>query len=387
MNHDEQLDYEPSAEELEKIGHIAEPDTASYHVSRYRKIGHLFNFHSWLPLYVDYLNPNLSLDPEHLPVSLGVSLISQNRLSTAVSQIGYEYSDGYHMFHSGIKLKGRYPIFNLYLDYGGEPNVLLLNEAADSSMTLPRDLGFTAQVYVPFRINTGKFISIVQPRIDYNYRRDVQYIEEAGEYKAGAHYMYYSLYGTSYLRKGTRDILPRLGLAVSGGYYHAPFGNRVYGAVSSFGFTGYLPGFLKHQTIRISVRKQNQYPLDMSQPAFRNLISLPRGMHGVLGEILTRTSADYVFPILYPDLEISSLLYLKRIRGGIWADYMAGTNVVIRDPSPHYEDRNYSSVGIDLLADLNILRIPFPISVGGRYIFIPETGKSMFEMIYSIDIN
>jgi hypothetical protein len=157
--------------------------------------------------------------------------------------------------------------------------------------------------------------------------------------------------------------------------------------VSAFGFTGYLPGFLKHQTLRISVQKQNQYPLDMSQPAFRNLISLPRGIHGVFGEILTRTSADYIFPIIYPDLEISSLLYLKRIRGAIWADYMAGTNVVIRDPSPHYEDRNYSSVGIDLLADLNILRIPFPISIGGRYIFNPETRKSMFEMIYSIDIN
>jgi hypothetical protein len=125
----------------------------------------------------------------------------------------------------------------------------------------------------------------------------------------------------------------------------------------------------------------------MSRPAFINLIAPPRGIHGVFGEILTRYSADWVSPLLYPDLELGSLLYLKRIHGAIWTDYMTGTNVLVYQPNPHYEDKVYQTVGLDLVADLNILRISFPLSLGGRVIYEPATGKLSYEGIFSIDVN
>ena len=385
-DHSEQLDYDLSTEGVLEMARSTEQDSVVYPVKKYSKLGHLFNVHSWLPLYFDYLNPELTLSSEELPVSLGVSLISQNQLSTAVSQIGYEYKDGYHMFHSGIQLKGRYPVFNFYFDYGGEPDVLLMNEEADTAMALPQDLTFTAQSYIPFRLNTGKFLSLIQPRIDYQYRREIQYVEEEGEYRTGTHYLYYNLYSTSYLRMGVRDILPRIGFIATAGYYHAPFDNQVYGAASLLGLTIYAPGFLKHQTLKLSMQHQVQYPLDASRPAFFKLMSIPRGLHGIYGRVLTRYSADYVFPIAYPDWELTSLLYLKRIRGVLWVDYMVGSDVIIHDPSPHYEDHNYMTLGGDLLTDLNLLRIPFPLSVGIRYIYEPETTTSMFQWLFSIDI-
>lgn len=383
-NHIEQLDYKQTENEKQVI-EGATSDTTKHSPSKYNKLLHLFNFHSWLPLYFDYLNPEFEFDPENLPVSLGVSLISQNRLSTAVSQLGYEYKDGYHLFHSGIQLKGKYPVFNLYFDYGGEPNVLLVAEG-DSIISLPTGLQMTAQTYVPLRFNTGKFLSVVQPRIDYSYRRDVQYDESQEEYKTGGHYFYYSLYASSYLRKGRKEIWPRLGLIGTAGYYHAPF-SQVYGSVSRLGVTGYLPGPLKHQTIRLSLQYQKQNPLDMSHPAFINLMRLPRGLYGIYGELLTMFSADYVFPILYPDLEIGALLYIKRIRGSVWGDFLTGTNVIISQPNPHYEDKNYSTLGFDLVGDMNVLRISFPLSLGGRFIYEPETGNVSVEAIFSVDIN
>lgn len=385
-DHSEQVDYQQTTEEImiSELPYVE--DTLEFDTKRYRKVMHLFNVHSWLPFYFDYLDPELSLDPEQLPVSLGVSLVSQNRLSTAVSQLGYEYRDGDHMFHSGIKLKGRYPVFNLYFDYGGEPDVLRYAEG-DSVVTMSPALGFTVQSYVPFRINSGKFLSLIQPEIDYYYRRDIQYNESQQSYEQGAHYLYYSLYATSYLRKGAKEILPRVGFSANGGYYHAPFNNQVFGAVAMGGATLYLPGPLRHQTIKLSAYYQKQFPLDMSRPAYINLISMPRGLHGVFGEILTRYSADYVFPILYPDLEISGLLYLKRIRGAIWTDQMLGTNVIVYDPEPHYEDKNFATYGFDLVLDMNLLRISFPLSLGGRVFYEPATGQVGFEGIYSIDIN
>ncbi|RLE01998.1 MAG: hypothetical protein DRJ13_06130 [Bacteroidetes bacterium] len=385
-DHKEQIDYKQTPEEVLIDQLPNNEDSLEFDTKRYRKALHLFNFHSWLPFYFDYLNPELTLDPEELPVSLGVSLISQNKLSTAVSQLGYEYKDGYHMFHSGIKFNGRYPVVNLYFDYGGEPNVLLIAEG-DSVISLPQALGFTAQTYVPFRLNTGKFLSLIQPGIDYFYRRDIQYNESQESYQQGAHYLYYKLYATSYLRKGIKEILPRVGITVNGGYYHAPF-SQLFGSVAIGGITTYLPGPLKHQTIRLAVTYQQQFPLSMSRPAFINLMAMPRGLQQVVyGEILTRYSADYVLPILYPDLEIGSLLYLKRIRGALWTDYLAGTNVIIHDPEPHYEDRTYMTCGIDLVADMNIFRITFPLSLGGRLTYEPETGRVGFEGIFSIDVD
>jgi hypothetical protein len=115
---------------------------------------------------------------------------------------------------------------------------------------------------------------------------------------------------------------------------------------------------------------------------------MPRGLNGnIFGEILQRYSADYVLPLLYPDLAMGPLIYLKRIRAALWADYLKGSNVIVFEPDPHYEDREYLTVGADLVADMNIFRISFPLSVGGRVSYEPETGRIGAEGIFSIDIN
>ncbi|MGM0472551.1 MAG: hypothetical protein ACQERV_00275 [Bacteroidota bacterium] len=385
-DHTEQLDYEQTREEELISRSPWLQDTSRYTPEKYHKALHLFNFHSWLPLYFDYLNPELALDPDHLPVSPGISAVSQNKLSTAVSQVGYEYKDGMHFIHSGIRLKGRYPVVNLMFDYGGEPDILLQAEG-DSLTGLPADLNLRMQTYIPFRLNTGKFISIIQPRIDYNFNRDVRYVESENRYQSGTHYFRYRLYASSYLRRGARDILPRLGITTSGEFYHAPFDHQVFGAVATGRITGYLPGIVKHQTVRIGLDHQKQFPLDRSRPAFVNLMGLPRGLHGIFGEIMTRYTIDYVSPLLYPDLEIGPVLYLKRIRGALWADHLVGKNVIVRDPDPHYADRNYTTVGLDLITDLHLFKFSFPLSLGGRMSYRPETGDLAFEWIYSVDIN
>jgi len=386
MDHTEQLDYAQTREEQIITRRAWLQDTSEYSAERYRKVLHLFNFHSWLPLYFDYLNPELVLEPENLPVSLGFSAVSQNKLSTAVSQVGYEYKDGNHLFHSGIRLKGRYPVVNLLFDYGGEPYVLRQDEG-DSLTSLPTDMNLRLQTYIPFRLNTGKYISIIQPRIDYTFRRDIRYVEPEDGYRTGAHYFYYRLYASSYLRRGTREILPRAGITTSVGFYHAPFDNQVLGSVALGGLTGYLPGLLKHQTVRLGLNHQKQYPLDISRPAFVNLMGLPRGLHGIFGEVMTKYSIDYVTPLFYPDLEIGPVLYLKRIRGAFWADHMVGKNVIVRDPDPGYADKNYTTIGFDLITDLHLFRIYFPLSVGGRVSYRPETGDTGFEWIYAVDID
>lgn len=378
-DHREQLDYKQSKAEKELSGQEL-VDTLRIEPKAYRKMAHLFNVHSWLPLYVDYLNPSLSLNPEQLPVSLGFSLISQNHLSTVVSQLAYEYSEGYHYLHTGVQMKGRYPVLNLYFDYGGEPEVYKFRDS-DSISVLPTNISFNANTYIPFRLNTGKFLSLIQPGINYRYSRDIQFYENEPGYKEGGHYLYYTLYATSYLRTGKRDILPRFGMSLNGGYYHSPF-SEFFGAVAYAKASIYLPGILKHQSLKLSVEHQQQY----FKSRILNLMNMPRGLDGIYGEKMSMFSADYVFPVLYPDLALGPVLYLKRIRATLWTDYLIGHNVFIPDPSPHWADKNYMTYGVELLGDLNILRIPFTLSLGGRFFYNPENGTWGLESLATIDI-
>ena len=62
---------------------------------------------------------------------------------------------------------------------------------------------------------------------------------------------------------------------------------------------------------------------------------------------------NYHFPVWYPDLEISSLLFVKRFRANIFFDHgLSRLTEVVRDPINH----TYQSVGIELSGDIGFLR-------------------------------
>ena len=92
----------------------------SIHPEPYRKWQHLFRFHSWMPFYADI--EAIKADPT--AIRPGVSIMTQNTLSTLISTIGYEYSaEKRHVLHSRITWKGWYPVFESQLDYGTLPDI------------------------------------------------------------------------------------------------------------------------------------------------------------------------------------------------------------------------------------------------------------------------
>ena len=67
---------------------------------------------------------------------------------------------------------------------------------------------------------------------------------------------------------------------------------------------------------------------DLQDPGkylYDNRVSYPRGYYNMISIELELYSVDYVIPLAYPDLTVSSLLYLKRIRTGLFYDYGTGT--------------------------------------------------------------
>ena len=65
---------------------------------------------------------------------------------------------------------------------------------------------------------------------------------------------------------------------------------------------------------------------------------------------------------------------------------MVGRNVIIREPEAHYEERDYLTLGLDLVGDLHLLRVQFPLSIGARFIYEPSTGYRTVEALFSMDI-
>ena len=80
-----------------------------YNPQSYNRILHSFTFHSWMPFYV---NPDDLFD---LTTSIypGISLFSQNKLSTLTSQISYFYRDHKSYIESRFIFQGIYRFVNI----------------------------------------------------------------------------------------------------------------------------------------------------------------------------------------------------------------------------------------------------------------------------------
>lgn len=379
----EQLDAESTPEEIEVIEGFSDFPKGEYSSKPYRKLANAIHIHSWLPLYFDYMNPEAALTPEEFPVKLGATVLSQNLLSTVTGMLAYEYNKNTHYLHSGIRLKGRLPVVDMTINYGGLPSVYTLN-ASDNPPTSPNRFSFVSNTYIPLRLNTGKYITFIQPLFGYTYTSDVFPNENGNGYEQGNHWMNYRLYASSYLRKGRRDILPRLGITAFAGYKNAPFNSYNFGNSKSTGITLYLPGPIRHQTIKLSRSSQVQDPV---RYIFNNELTLPRGIKDVSGLDMQLYSADYTFPIAYPDLNIESILYISRIRANLWYDHLIGKDILISETAPGLTDKNYTSYGVDLLIDFHPFRLMFPFSMGVRVAYLPESAEWLPEFMFTIDVN
>jgi hypothetical protein len=348
-----------------------------YEEKPYHKLTHLINVHSWAPYWFDYLDPNID-DPQ---VSAGLTLLSQNELSTAFSSLGYERTNGYNYLHAHFTYKGLLPIFDFSSTYGGSPAV-----AAITGVPLPKtdpNVYTTLSTYIPLTFSSGRIISGIQPSLQLTYSSTYYFYFSDSTYSKGIVFTEPRIYFYSYLRTSLRDIQPRLGLTLDAKYTAAPFENELYGNNKSLRISLYLPGVIRNQGLKLRGEWQNQ---DVDSYYLQNHLYLPRGYAPRIFISMNRYSADYSFPILYPDYSLSSLLYLKRIRGNFFVDYMKGIEQYIsptKTSNPEYP----LSQGLELFADYHIFRFIFEFSSGLRLMYFPHENKFGAQMLFTVNLD
>ncbi|KPL16145.1 MAG: hypothetical protein AMS26_05800 [Bacteroides sp. SM23_62] len=374
----EQLNV-PSPEETSKVPEPSMQMPENFESRPYRKFSNLFNFHSWIPLYFDVDDPSI----EEIPVTPGVMVFSQNRMSTATTKLGYEYRDREHFFHAAFTYSGWYPVFKLSCDFGGTPFVDSVPNVEKPS-TVSTDISLDLEVSLPLDLTTSRWVVGIRPSVESRYSRAYFYYNTQNAYKRGMTFLDYRLYAYNYLKKAYRDILPRAGQVFDIRYVDTPFEEGQLGSTIAGTAVIYFPGLLRHQTLKILGAAQKQTP---GNYLMGNLVSMPRGFQNHTAVGLQKITFDYVFPLFYPDWNIWRAAYFKRFRGAVFYDHAWGQDVHI----PHREDvpvdREFRSLGLELTTDVHLAQFLFPFNMGGRVIYLPDTRYTRAEFVFTIDLN
>ena len=390
---DKAVDEELKVEDV----YISEP-------KRYRKAAHMFNIHSWAPVYVNVDNiMNMSYDYIFQAASLGATAIMQNRLATGVGEFGYSaHKDPYdktkwrHSGHFKFTYSGLYPVIEAKFDINDRAarqyNVKAIKSGEGASIGLysgelavPYMEG-KLSAYIPLTFNSGGWYKGVIPKLTYRISNDmfntsITVLEQnpSPMYPLGnapfagvidgknrfRHSLTGSLRGYTSLSTPNSAAYPRWGIGAEIG---ASANLESLDILSPMGYGyiyGYVPGITREQGLKLSVMHQQK----LSDKAIFStpLVNvLPRGLASnadlttymsIQNPAITKFSADYAIPIYIGDISIGrGLMYVKRLCLTPHVDYtMAGKT-------------NLLSVGTALTVDLNALFwIAWPVSIGATY--------------------
>ena len=376
---------------------------------RYRKFPHMFNVHSWAPVYVNVDNiMNMSFDRIWQAASLGATGIIQNRLATAVGEFGYSaHRDPYnaanwrHSAHTRFTYSGLYPIFELSLDFNDRAArqyttyVYRMDEdrasvELSSKETAAPYIQGTVSTYIPFNFSSGGWYRGLIPKMTYRIGNDmfnkgltIMDIEDHvqtgqdgslvevqrpvfAEARKGRNAFMHSLSGSvrGYAIQATPNsaVYPRWGIGAETGISADLESSYLLSPMGYFYTYGYVPGIMREHGIRLSA--MSQYKLNRNAVFGQTAVNiLPRGLasNGELAgwlalrnDVMTKLSADYALPIYIGDLSIGgSMFSIKRL--------------VL---TPHFDCTIFSnsslfSAGADLILDMHsILTLEWPCSFG-----------------------
>jgi hypothetical protein len=354
----------------------------------YRKWQHLFRFHSWMPFYADI--ETIKSDPAS--VRPGLTVMTQNSLSTLTSTIGYEYStDKRNVIHSRVTWSGWYPVIESQLDYGTLPRISKMGQNVDNPAIIQTGINFRNTISIPLQFSSGRFSQFVRSSISAEYVNQYIFIKEKGLYDYGQTIFTGRFYFSNYAIAAIRDIYPRSAQIIDFNYCFAPFDKSIYGSAISLKTAFYFPGLFASNGIKIRLETEKQDP---EKYLYSNFSSIPRGYKNIIFEKIQFASVDYVLPIAYPDFNIASLIYIKRIRGGLFYDYASGPGNSMYKYSanglvPLYnnaERESFSSYGVQLLADFHLFRIPFMISGGVQSAWKSFNQSPIIELLFNVDL-
>ena len=384
----------------------------NYPATRYSKLSGIFNPYTWGP-YIDN-----SLER----VDVGFS--SQDVLSTTRLSAGYRYdiAEGTGEVHADLSYQGWYPIINAGIAYGRreDESTLSLSAADRRRVAFEWDeTTVTGGVSVPLLLTRSKYLTTLTVSnsigltltSSFNSRvtRNGILIEEGVDRYVPANDTLFFLYSDitdfgqlisnhfemSYshaLKQSRRDFNPKFGQFLSFESYSAPFGGDYQGWQWTVNGTFFFPGLFKHHSLYLYGGYQESLEsFDLDVYTFRNQLFKPRGYSYPQNTKFTSLSANYVFPVWYPDIAIGPVINIQRVKLNLFYDYGEGEGndyYYNFDTGRVYISGSgaiYQSAGAELTFDVNFFRTLPQFELGLRTARIESNnfndGGWVFEFI------
>ncbi len=334
------------------------PDSTTWPSTRFRDGLNLFNFHSLSVTSGDFSSIS-SFHP-------GIYWLSDNLLNTTQTRVGVSFDPDLNRlaYHASIAYQRYFP----KLEFG------FRNRGAMSSFSNEDAQRGGAATQVRWRENR---IQIgVQVPLVYYYRNYV-YDMGAGLYtsytqrygmdqpavsesfvKSIRFPLSYQMYFSRNVRRSALDLSPRWGQNLSLIFRHLPLTDRMQGTHYALRSTFYFPGFARNHGFVLRFNAQNGSGTYVRASEIPMVSGFDRLKPGRVQNTLL---SSYHLPIAYPDWALGGLLFMKRIKGGVFADF---ENVGHKNPLTP------KTLGMELRADMNFFRYVLPVfDVGAKLVF------------------
>lgn len=348
----------------------AERSKTLFRTKKYRKALGLFRPHSWLP--VDFYPPG-ALQETEITMGLGATVMSQNLLSDTEAWLACGWSgSGGSMLRGGVSYGGLGPVLDVDFIWGGGPQVIYDHARAGIDLDVKRYLGVSTRLSLPMILGSGRWYTTLSPSVEYFYTNGVMLLPDSDVTTAslkrrttatlmrGVERLSLAVsYGTQ-TRMTEKEFLPRWGFGMRAGFVMNPT-NRNFRNLWSVSLVGRLPGIVRPHSTTLRLAWNEVAGRDGAPFVYRMKEVFPRG---AASDFSTRRwasgSVDYQFPVWYPEAGWPSIIYFKRVRLNLFADYarwqdFSGEGRGVDDGGRW---RPLFSVGGDVILDVSPMRMP-----------------------------
>ncbi|MDR1199422.1 MAG: hypothetical protein LBK94_10530 [Prevotellaceae bacterium] len=347
-----------AAQENFVIDTIDLKNVKTYSTKSYGKTANLFRVRNWLPFYAG-INPEKTIasfydSDDDDKLSLGATVVSQNLLGNATARLAYSYRSGYSAVHAGFTYTGWFPVISIEGHYGGGKNFLI--NGGNTGIGNENKFNMEAAMYIPFVFSNSRHVRGITPVIQFSVSNS-KYFAPAHLSMCRANLAEYGINAYAYRQLSKADIFPKWGLIFNLQFKNSPFDTENFGNIYGGKFTAYIPGLFANHGFRLSASHQQQ---DIKRYIYSVIYDFPRETNNNLAsKKLNMLSADYAFPVAYPDVNLGALAYITRIRANLFYDFAVTKNL-------NGSKSNIYAFGADILFDAYWFRMDYPVTLGFR---------------------
>jgi len=234
--------------------------------------------------------------------------------------------------------------------------------------------------YIPLDFSKGKTYKNLSFGTQYVFDQLLPAGDTKNSYsKMNVYYLSHIISWSQQMPTATQQIYPRFGYALYANYRNRldQFGYQFLGTTALL-----LPSVFSNHSIVLSGAFQQT---DTAHVVFDNNFPNSRGYANYYYTRMWRASANYHFPLVYPDWGFGKIVYFLRIRANIFYDY---TRVYSKDK---LLSRNLRSTGAEVFFDSKWWN-ELPVSFGLRYSYLLDqqpngsTNRNVIELIVPMNL-